>query len=360
MKILIGINTLSSGGAEVFATEIAVSYLEKGNDVLFVYFGGILNKKGEDLLKNLENRGVKTIDLSSISRLLLIFKYHKIVSQFKPDLVHSNLEQTDFLLGITKIFNRKSLYIRTLHNIKVFQKFPYLVHKFLFKLYDYNVGCSAFTKTHFEIPSLKDQIQVIDNGISISRVNALTVEKKQLQEQLKIQPSDIVFIMIGTSQKRFGEYQKGHDLIFDLSDKLPSNIKILFLGNISNIEKDFPLAWKDSRFLFLGVQNNISNYLNISDFLLAPSRFEGLPISTIEAACFGIPLLCSDIEGFLPFDTDSTIFFNNNNKQDLLEKIIKAMDQSQVYKLLAEKNKKKYTDKFDVNNVTKKYLNLMK
>ncbi len=360
MKILVGINTLSSGGAEVFASEIAVSYFEKGNDVLFVYFGGVLNKKGEDLLKTLENKGVKTIDISSVPRLLLIFKYYKIVSQFKPDLVHSNLEQTDFLLVTTKIFNRKALYIRTLHNIKVFQKFPYFIHKLLFKFYDYNVGCSTFTKTHFEIPSLKGEIRVIDNGISISRVNLLTVEKKQLLQELKIESSDVVFTVIGTSQKRFGEYQKGHDLIFDLSDKLPFNVKIIFLGNISNIEKDFPLAWKDSRFLFLGVQNNISNYLNISDFLLAPSRFEGLPISTIEAVCFGIPLICSDIEGFLPFDRDSTLFFKNKSKQGLLESITKAIELSQSYKLLAENNKVFYKDKFDINNVTEKYLNLVK
>jgi glycosyltransferase involved in cell wall biosynthesis len=351
MKILIGINTLSSGGAEVFSAELAVAYRRKGHEVTLVVYGGILNSKGEYLQKYLKANDVKTIDLSNKAKILLPYYYQRMVAKLKPDLIHSNLEQTDLLLIITKPFNKGAKYIRTLHNIKILDTYPIWLHRFLFKSYDKNIGCSQFTKTHFQIEELKKEIISIENGVDISRLRTdgeLVAKNK----------GETVFIVIGTSQKRFGKYQKGHDLIIESFKQIREPYKVFFLGNLQNMEEDFPDALENPYFKLVGIISDINEYLSIADFVLAPSRFEGLPISIIEAVCSGVPLICSNIEGFLPFSNDSTLFFENENIKDMILKLQEAIEKRDYFKQLAFKNKEKYIKKFDINEVATQYLNL--
>lgn len=350
MKILIGINTLSSGGAEVFSAELAVAYRRKGHEVTLVVYGGILTNKGEYLQKYLEANEVGIIDLSTIAKILLPYYYQRIVANLKPNLIHSNLEQTDLLLIITKPFNKDAKYIRTLHNIKTLDTYPIWLHRLLFKSYDKNIGCSQFTKSHFQIEELRKEIISIDNGVDISRLptDGKTVAKNK---------NETVFIVIGTSQKRFGKYQKGHDLIIESFKQIREPYKVLFLGDLQNMEEDFPDALQNPSFKLIGIISDINEYLSIADFVLAPSRFEGLPISIIEAVCSGVPLVCSNIEGFLPFSNDSTLFFENENIKDMILKLQEAIENRDYFKQLAVKNKEKYIKKFDINEVATQYLN---
>src|SRR5690606_12677599 len=45
----------------------------------------------------------------------------------------------------------------------------------------------------------------------------------------------------------------------------------------------------------LGVQDEIEKYLAISDVLLFPSLWEGLPGVILESLSAGVPVICSDI-----------------------------------------------------------------
>lgn len=345
---------MSSGGAEVFAAELAVSYKRKDHDVSLITYAGILNERGKELENYLIENNVKVIDLSLKPKYLLFYYYIKTILTVRPDLVHSNLEQTDLLLIITKIFNKNSKYIRTLHNIKVFKRFPVWLHKLLFKCYDKNIGCSDYTKTHFEIKVLINKIFAINNGVDIDRVGSKTVDTIIQRDE-----NETVFVVIGTSQKRFTQYQKGHDLIFKAFKKIEYKYKIIFLGDLENIDIDFPEEKLNPNYEFVGVTPDVSSFLQRSDYILAASRFEGLPISTIEGVCSGLPLICSNIEGFLPFDKDSTLFFKNENVLDFVNIIQEAIHHKENYKRNALKNKNSYRQQFDIDVVVTKYLNLL-
>ena len=53
----------------------------------------------------------------------------------------------------------------------------------------------------------------------------------------------------------------------------------------------------DDRVHFLGFRNDVSELYKASDFLFMASKREGLPRTTMEAMCAGIPCLCSNIRG---------------------------------------------------------------
>lgn len=70
-----------------------------------------------------------------------------------------------------------------------------------------------------------------------------------------------------------------YDFIINKSTKLPSNIRVNFLGNLSNKE----------------VLNNYQK--NYYDVLINVSQSEGLPFSIVEAISFGIPVIATDVGG---------------------------------------------------------------
>lgn len=53
----------------------------------------------------------------------------------------------------------------------------------------------------------------------------------------------------------------------------------------------------DDRVHFLGFRHDVSELYKASDFLFMASKREGLPRTTMEAMCAGIPCLCSNIRG---------------------------------------------------------------
>ena len=70
-----------------------------------------------------------------------------------------------------------------------------------------------------------------------------------------------------------------YDFIINKSTKLPSNIRVNFLGNLSNKEV-------------------LNNYLkNYYDVFINVSQSEGLPFSIVEAISFGIPVIATDVGG---------------------------------------------------------------
>ena len=53
----------------------------------------------------------------------------------------------------------------------------------------------------------------------------------------------------------------------------------------------------EARVHFLGFRTDVSELYKASDFLFMASKREGLPRTTMEAMCSGLPCLCSNIRG---------------------------------------------------------------
>ena len=93
---------------------------------------------------------------------------------------------------------------------------------------------------------------------------------------------------------RFTE-QKNQSFIIDLVSVIlnnyEKNIKLLLLGDgplkETYLSKVNELNMND-HVVFLGVKNNVQDYLFASDCYVMPSLYEGLPVAGIEAECSGI------------------------------------------------------------------------
>src|SRR5690606_13163248 len=81
---------------------------------------------------------------------------------------------------------------------------------------------------------------------------------------------------------------------------LPARYKLVLAGdgveleNVRSVAKELGLV---DRVRFLGAVGNVDALMRAADVYVLPSLFEGLPLSPIEAAAAGLPLVYADVDG---------------------------------------------------------------
>ena len=160
---------------------------------------------------------------------------------------------------------------------------------------------------------------VIQNGVRVDRYEVPDLQKKKLlREELSLPLNKKVFISVGLLDNR-----KSPLILIEVIKKIPS-VHLIFLGDgelrglcdkavkgIDNIE-------------IIGFVDNVSDYLQASDFFISASKSEGLPNTVMEAMSCGLPSILSDIPShneILNFDEFAGRIFELENSDDLYRTI---------------------------------------
>ena len=137
-----------------------------------------------------------------------------------------------------------------------------------------------------------------------------------------------VFLMVGTL-----EIRKGHVMVLEALEKIRMqgmSAKLLIIGHD---------GWKNNEFMKKLQSFSFSDILWIQDAtdaelhwayrhvsaLIAASRDEGFGLPLIEAAYFGVPIICSDIPIFREVTEGHATFFKVMDADSLAETLIKWM-----------------------------------
>lgn len=137
-------------------------------------------------------------------------------------------------------------------------------------------------------------VEVVCNGIDTERFKYNKNRRCLIRKQLELGDS---YTLIHTG--RFIE-QKNQmfllDIFKELKEKIP-NAKLLLLGKGELLEKTEEKAKRleiENDVLFLGVKENVEDYLFAADCYVMPSLYEGLPVAAVEAECSGLPTVLSE------------------------------------------------------------------
>ncbi len=173
-------------------------------------------------------------------------------------------------------------------------------------------------------------------------------------------------------------YNPIRDVYYD--EKILKNNMFLFVGRANDPIKRFDLVRdtlnkiKDGvkKIKVCGAENpNFGNYLgyvsdeelnnlyNSTQFVLLPSKAEGIGLPMIESMiCGALPITCSDNEaakGFLPRD-----FICAPDPKSILEHIKKLENEYANKRNLAFEFGKRYKEKFNKSSIAKNILNILK
>lgn len=140
----------------------------------------------------------------------------------------------------------------------------------------------------------RDRIRILPNAIDVKGYLFNRAKREKMRCQLGIE-SRIVLGNVG----RYS-YTKNQDFLVKCFQKaLQKNVKLflILIGQGDKIQEIRQLVKElgiENDVKCLGWENNISDYLQAMDIFCLPSKFEGLPISAIEAQASGLQCLISD------------------------------------------------------------------
>lgn len=362
MRVLLAINTLSTGGAEVFTAALANALSRCGCNVVVYLYAGVLDAKGKALAHGLSQNGIRIVTpnaRTSGAKLLAIPGLARLIASFQPDIVHSNLEQTDFMIAVASrlVGRRRFKLVRTLHSVYAIKSLPSIMHRWLISVFDAHVACGEVVLRQY--PYMGDSGNRIDNGIEI--FNPPEKVRGELRAALNIPAHSLVLVNIGSFDRRNGTLPKAQDVIVDALSKVEnSNLVVLFLGDgeeRSILEARAETLGVLPRLKFLGRVVDVPAYLAMCDLVLMPSRFEGLPLGAIEAACAGKPLIVSDIEQFVPFER-AAITVPAEDVTALARVMDACVDQLPALTATAEALVAEYSERFSIDTTSQRYIDL--
>ena len=174
-----------------------------------------------------------------------------------------------------------------------------------------HAGRWLFGNSTFE----KGKVTIIKNAINIEKFKYDENIRKRIRKELNIE-NKLVLGHVGRFMK-----QKNHEFLIDVFNSVyqeNKNIVLILIGNgplEEQIENKVKKLKLEKVVKFLGVKDNVNEYMQAMDIFLFPSLYEGLGIVAIEAQCSGLKCLVSTEVPREVELTDNIKFIENNEKK---------------------------------------------
>ena len=334
-----------------FHIKLVTSFSEKNQEI----------SKAEGVeLKSIDMTRQITI-IKDLKALIELYKYFK---NQKPDIVYTFTPKAGLLGMMASFLSRVPVRIHNIVGMPLMEATgkKFILLKFIERLtylFSTNLFCNSFGLKKFINENLtKKDVKVIAQG-SINGVdteffkNTKTLDEKELiRDKFKIDKKDFVITFVGRIVKDKG-INELIEAFINLSKKY-NNLKLLLVGDyeehlnpIKN-ENKILIDSLDS-IITVGFQNDIRDFLSITDLFVLPSYREGLPNSLIEAGSFGIPLLATNINGCNEIIDDGItgILVEKKSAKKLEEAIDKLLEDKELYNSIKLKVRDRIIEKYE-------------
>ena len=372
MRILLVIDSFFTGGAE-FSTLELFNYLKEKNVVIQICKLKKMSPEYAPETFNLSNDYIATLPNGDFLYRRKALK--KIISQFKPDIMHSVLFNANLLVRSIRVFDSSFIHLESLVNHtysenrlheKGVTKIKLEGYRFLDRITSV-LGTDHFhpngysVANHYQEKLGIDQkkMTVVHRGRDIKKYDVLPFNRNSIG----IEDDKIILLNVARQ-----EYQKGQDVLLKALILLPKNIfekvHLLIAGREGKLTTSLFKFVEENKLekniSFLGHRTDIPELLKMSDIFVFPSRFEGLPGVLIEAEAAGLPIICTNLpmmREVVEVDKNALVFEINNEKQ-LAECISKLVFDENLKNEFALESKKIFEEKFQLDSVHQKMYEL--
>lgn len=298
------VNLTDSGGAFSLIYSIQKNLYSRGKaEVVFDYFSmGKFEK--EEVISDIEQMGGRIYSADLRHNRLLGFmclprKFYKYCKENKIETVHIHSDSAYILQAYSipaKLAGVKNI-IGHSHCAGMngdYRKIKKILHGFLrpfiAKSVDVYLSCSDLATKWMYVSKLRNKAIFLKNGVNTSKFKFDEKIRKQYRHDFGIENETIALAAVGDLG-----YQKNPIFLCDVMKHLDGRYKLFFIGDgpcKKDVEKYVIENGLTTNVIFLG-RRNVSEVLNAMDIFVMPSRFEGLPVSGVEAQANGLPCLFS-------------------------------------------------------------------
>lgn len=356
-KIFQLLYSLNDGGAESLVKNYSLMLKQDGFDVYVII---IYPNKKSSVYKALEENGIKIISLYPernfifrlinrlYGRLFLTKRLKKLIDIYSPSVIHIHSNLLGLVCNLKDSLNNTKLFY-TCHSIpeKYFagdRKKEYYAAKELIRDNDMTMIGLHQEMVH-ELNSMFgiDTARLIYNGVNPKLYFKSYDKRCSLRTALGIPKNAFVIGHVG----RF-EDVKNHKYLVSIYSSLRLIREESFLvligdgslqaeieDSLNNIKADYRI---------LSHRTDIPDLLNIMDVFVFPSKYEGMPLTLIEAQYAGLPCIVSkNINKECIFSTNTHVMDINLNPEEWAKCIASIEYRPETVSC----------DKFDLNMIIK-------
>jgi glycosyltransferase involved in cell wall biosynthesis len=256
------------------------------------------------------------------------------IKAFDPNIVHIH-----HLKPLIKLYNLDIKTMFTVHGIhlhkyefvndiksNIFRFLRLNLEKYLYrhvnKILTVSDDDKEYLKKYYKIDS-----EVIYNGIDYEPILKIINPREELRQKLLLPLDKQIFLTVA----RF-DFPKGYDILIEAikllkDDNQVENKLFVFVGGGELFKPMQKLVAKyglTNNILFFGRRTNVYEIMKASDCFILPSRWEGMPITLIEAMACNLPIIASDTYGNRTVKKveDNVLLFINLDSRDLAQKIL--------------------------------------
>ncbi|CAG74344.1 putative glycosyl transferase [Pectobacterium atrosepticum SCRI1043] len=229
-------------------------------------------------------------------------------------------------------------------------------------LISYIPMCHTFKHMGFKLGELRDVVSALTykmcmNYITISNPNEALLKKRNASAKVNIvnnfvAPLSNVIPVDGRSSEtinlaiigRVEIKQKGHDILINalkyIDDEIVNRVHLIIVGDgpdMSTLKDMIDNNHLSNKVSFTGWVDKWYKIDEKIDYVVMPSRFEGVPLTMLEALSLDIPCIGANRDGMSDYISDELLYdvggSNDIESRNLAEKINYALSNNEMTKM---------------------------
>jgi len=306
--------------------------------------------------------------------LVCLINTIRLIRHIKPDIIHTHTPKAG-LIGMLA-----SWYVGVPHRLHTVAGMPLmeangiskiilrctekLTYRFATQVYPNSRNLEKWINTHLK-PD-KSKVKVIgsgsSNGIDTEHFNSntdLIAKGVRVRNELNIKTYDVVYVFVGrlVHDKGISELVKAFSIIKD------KQLHLLLLGEYENEREPVEKGIKDhietdKQIHAVGFKTDIRPFLAAADIFVFPSYREGFPNVVMQAGCFNLPCIVTDINGSNEIIKDgyNGLIVSPKEVEELRAAMMKLGNDSMLRKRMGQVARKQIVSNYDQQIVWKAIL----
>lgn len=214
-------------------------------------------------------------------------------------------------------------------------------------------SCKAMVFCHGSISGVNSERFVPD-------INA----RKEERVKIGIKDGVLTYIFLGRLN-----HDKGTGELYEAFNKLASEVSDVFLLFVGADEEgyldklpEYKNIQEGKNFHYYGLTRQPERVLNAGDVFVLPTYREGFGSSVLEAACIGLPCICSDAYGVLDayVDGETGLQCKVGDVESLYQCMKKMHDDPELRESMGKKSRERALSDFNVKPISEAWLKFYK
>lgn len=374
MRIMLSGVKIEGGGAEQVIQDLARGFAGRGHEVMVAFLEG-----PDGVVPDLEAAGIRCERLmrrtDHVTSSVLadfnpscILAFHRLVSQFAPDVWHVHIPRPALWASFAyRFIRRRPAFIYTEHNVQeVLPTWARFVYRCFLPVVDAVVCVSDGSRdsfaNHWTGHSIPERIW---NGIRPDRV-ASTRERDDVRHDLGIGGDIPVLCNVANVS-----YRKGHDILVQalhlLAREVGEDFACLIAGNLKHepwtveaLRQQIVELGLEQNVQILGFRDDVPDLLAAADVFVLSSRQEGMPISILEAMAARKPVVATDVGGCAePIAHDETgLIVPPESPEALGQALISLLSDRERAQTMGAAGRERVEREFTVDRMVEQHLAL--